>query len=219
MKKKVVFIALSIALVLSLCACDELLSKTSGPESSKSTESSQTEVSVKEESSESETEPSAVSEDDSSVDDESSEESEAELSDVSSETESSAESNVSEEPSNLDVSMVIYDKNGIKITYKGLENQYGITTSIKLLLENSNSEKYTVQTTDVSIDGFTYSTIMSTSIASNKKASDSVVILDSDFKENGTSYEKIKTAEIGFVIWGESNVLEQVKDTVTFTIQ
>lgn len=131
----------------------------------------------------------------------------------------SAESNVSEEPSDVDVSTVVYDKNGIKITYKGLENQYGITTSIKFLLENSNSEKYTVQTTDISIDGFTYSTIMSTSIAANKKASDSVVILDSDFKENGTSYEKIKTAEIGLVIWGESNVLDQIKDTVTFTIQ
>lgn len=130
----------------------------------------------------------------------------------------SAESNVSEEPSDVDVSTVVYDKNGIKITYKGLENQYGITTSIKFLLENSNSEKYTVQTTDISIDGFTYSTIMSTSIAANKKASDSVVILDSDFKENGTSYEKIKTAEIGLVIWGESNVLDQIKDTVTFTI-
>ncbi len=131
----------------------------------------------------------------------------------------SAESNVSEEPSDVDVSTVVYDKNGIKITYKGLENQYGITTSIKFLLENSNSEKYTVQTTDISIDGFTYSTIMSTSIAANKKASDSVVILDSDFKENGTSYEKIKTAEIGLVIWGESNILDQTKDTVTFTIQ
>lgn len=131
----------------------------------------------------------------------------------------SAESSVSEEPSDVDASTVVYDKNGIKITYKGLENQYGITTSIKFLLENSNSEKYTVQTTDISIDGFTYSTIMSTSIAANKKASDSVVILDSDFKENGTSYEKIKTAEIGLVIWGESNILDQTKDTVTFTIQ
>ena len=92
MKKKVVFIALSVALVLSLCACDELLAETSGTESSKNTESSQTDVSVKEESPESETDFSVVSEDDSSVNDENSEESEAELSDASSEMESSAES-------------------------------------------------------------------------------------------------------------------------------
>ena len=131
----------------------------------------------------------------------------------------SVESSTPAEASNVDVSKVVYDKNGIKITYKGLENNYGVTTKIKFLLENSNSETYTVQTTDVSIDGFTYGTIMSTSIAANKKASDSVVILDSDFKENGTSYEKIKTAEIGLVIWGESNIMEQTKDTVTFTIQ
>lgn len=92
MKKKVVFIALSVALVLSLCACDELLAETSGTESSKSTESSQTEVSIKEESSKSETDSSVVSEDDSSVNTESSEKSEAEISDVSSEPESSDES-------------------------------------------------------------------------------------------------------------------------------
>ena len=198
MKKKVMLIVLSVALVLSLCACNGLSAKKSSAKSQNSTETSQAEMSEEEESSE---------------------ESKDELSDASSKTEGSVESNASEEPSNVDASTVVYDKNGIKITYKGLENQYGVTTSIKFLLENSNSEKYTVQTTDVSIDGFTYSTIMSTSIAANKKATDSVVVLDSDLKENGTSYEEMKTAEISFVIWSESNVMEQIEDSVTFTIQ
>lgn len=122
MKKKVVFIALSVALVLSLCACDELLAETSGTESSKSTESSQTEVSVKEESSKSETDSSVVSEDDSSVNTESSEKSEAEISDVSSEPESSDESSAEAVPHRtgeyfVGVSDKSFENDGINISY------------------------------------------------------------------------------------------------------
>lgn len=122
MKKKVVFIALSVALVLSLCACDELLAETSGTESSKSTESSQTEVSVKEESSKSETDSSVVLEDDSSVNTESSEKSEAEISDVSSEPESSDESSAEAVPHRtgeyfVGVSDKSFENDGINISY------------------------------------------------------------------------------------------------------
>lgn len=137
-------------------------------------------------------------------------------SDISS---SSETSNSSSESSNVEISKVVYDKNGIKITYKGLENSYNITTKLNFLIENNNSETYTVQTTDVSIDGFTYSTLMSTKVASNKKATDSIVVLDSTLKENNTSYENIKEAEIGLTIWGESNVLDHIKDKISFTIQ
>ena len=133
---------------------------------------------------------------------------------------SSKKSQTSESESEItDTSKIVYDKNGIQITYKGIENSYGITTSLKFLIENNNSTKYTVQTADVTIDGFTYSTIMSASIAANKKTSDSIVIMDSDFEENGTSYDKIKTAEIDLTIWSDSNMLEHIKDTITFTIQ
>lgn len=118
-----------------------------------------------------------------------------------------------------DISKVVYDKNGIKITYKGIEDNYNVTTSIKFLVENSNSESYTVQTTDVTIDNYTMSTIMSTTVASGKKANDKISLLNSDLKDNGLSAGTIENAEIGIVIWSESDILNQTKDKITFSLK
>ncbi len=117
------------------------------------------------------------------------------------------------------VSKVVYDKDGIKITYKGTENNYNVTTSIKFLIENNNSEAYTIQTTDVTIDNYTMSTIMSTTVAAGKKANDKISLLNSDLKENGLSADTITNAEIGLVIWSESNILDQTKDKITFSLR
>ncbi len=114
---------------------------------------------------------------------------------------------------------LVYNDHGIKITYKGIENKYGITTSINLLIENNNSEKYTVQTTSVTIDDYTMSTIMSTSVAAGKKANDSITVLDSDMEKNGQTYDTILKAEVEIVIWGESDILDQTKDSFTIRLK
>ncbi len=117
-----------------------------------------------------------------------------------------------------EISNIIYDKNGIKITYKGLEKEY-ISTSLKFLIENSNNEKYTVQTTDISIDGYTMGTIMSASVSPGKKTNDTISLLDSYIKDNGLSVDTISEAEMDITIWSDSDILNHQKETVSFKLR
>ncbi len=123
-----------------------------------------------------------------------------------------------EASSTEEISSVIYDKNGIKITYKGLEKEF-ISTSLKFLIENSNSEKYTIQTTDITIDDYTMGTIMSASVSPGKKTNDTITLLNSDIKDNGLSVDTISEAEMDITIWSESNILDQQKETVSFKLR
>ena len=117
-----------------------------------------------------------------------------------------------------EISDVIYDKNGIKITYKGLEKEY-ISVSLKFLIENSNAEKYTVQTTDITIDDYTMGTIMSASVSPGKKTNDTITLLNSDIKDNGLSVDTISEAEMDITIWSESDLLNHQKETVSFKLR
>lgn len=138
---------------------------------------------------------------------------------LTSQNEGNTAQSTSDNSENKGVSKVVYNKNGIKITYKGIENSYNITTSIKFLIENNNSESYTVQTTDVTLDNYTMSTIMSTTVAAGKKSNDDISVLASDLKDCGLSSDTISSAEIGLVIWGESDILNQTKDKITFSLR
>ena len=117
-----------------------------------------------------------------------------------------------------EISNVIYDKDGIKITYKGLEKEF-ISTSLKFLIENANSEKYTIQTTDITIDGYTMGTIMSASVSPGKKTNDTITLLASNLKDNGLSVDTISEAEMDITIWSESDILNHQKETVSFKLR
>lgn len=130
--------------------------------------------------------------------------------------ETSKEISLDSSEKNSDISKVIYNKNGIKITYTGVEKS-ALFTEIRLLFENSNNEKYTVNLDDVSIDGYTYSCLMYTPIAANKKATDSISILNSYLEDNNTSYKSIKTVEAKLEIMNES--YHTIDDSITFTLQ
>ncbi len=117
-----------------------------------------------------------------------------------------------------EISNVIYDKDGIKITYKGLEKEY-VSVSLKLLIENNNSEKYTVQATDITIDGYTMGTLMSASVSPGKKTNDTITLLNSYLKDNGLSADTISEAEMDVTIWSESNILDHQKETLSFHLR
>ena len=139
---------------------------------------------------------------------------------VSSEEKASVqESEKSQIVSNTEeISNIIYDKDGIKITYKGLEKEF-ISTSLKFLIENANSEKYTIQTTDITIDNYTMGTIMSASVSPGKKTNDTITLLDSDLKDNGLSADTISEAEMDITIWSESDILDHQKETISFKLK
>ncbi|MEA4895788.1 MAG: stalk domain-containing protein [Oscillospiraceae bacterium] len=73
---------------------------------------------------------------------------------------------------------IIYENNGIKITYLGIaERKYG-GEEVKLYIENSSEKNYTVQTDDESVNGIMTDSIFSCDVAAGKSAYDSIEFPD-----------------------------------------
>ena len=93
---------------------------------------------------------------------------------------------------------IIFDNNGIKITYKGIESDW-IGQVVKLKIENTSEKDYTVQVRDVSVNGYMIDPIFSCDIKSGKTANDKISFLESDFEEN--NIEKIDNIELYFHVF------------------
>ena len=91
---------------------------------------------------------------------------------------------------------VIYDKDGIKITYTGLtyDSKYNLAKhGIGLKIENNTSKKYTVQIRDLSVNNIMADDIFSCDVAAGKVAIDSIGIEDSSIEVTG-----VPTNELSF---------------------
>lgn len=93
---------------------------------------------------------------------------------------------------------VIYEKNGIKITYNGTSNG-SFFTSFNLLIENNSNIAITVQVRDESINGYMMDGIMSEDVQPGKKANAELSFLNSSLEENGIS--SIESVEFSFHIY------------------
>lgn len=85
-------------------------------------------------------------------------------------------------------SQVIYDNNGIKITYKGLSKSTILsrsTVEFNLLIENNTNKDYTVQVRNFSINGYMVESIFSPSVAAGKKINDAITVHDETLTDNG----------------------------------
>ncbi len=109
---------------------------------------------------------------------------------------------------------LLVDKNGVKITYTGISSA---GNEIQLLIENSSSKTYMIQTRDLSINGYMIDGIMSENVAPGKKANTSIKVLQSYLTKNNIT--KIETVELRFSIinaedWGDSSESDVVKIAV-----
>lgn len=93
---------------------------------------------------------------------------------------------------------VVVDEAGIKITATGLENGF-MGPEIKFLIENNSAEDLTVQTRDVSVNGYMVDTFMSADVAAGKKNNDGMSITTSSLDECGI--ENIADVEFSFHIF------------------
>ena len=82
---------------------------------------------------------------------------------------------------------VILDKNGIKITAKGLDKDGFLGTKVKLLIENESGKDITVQARNVSVNGYMASASMSAAVVNGKKANDDLFIMSSSLEKAGIS--------------------------------
>lgn len=110
---------------------------------------------------------------------------------------------------------LVYEENDIKIVVKGVTDDSFMGSDIVLYMENNSDRFVTVQTRDVSINGFMVNPIFSCEIAPGKHAVDTITILSSELEENGIS--KIETAELSFHIF-ESGSFEAIQDSNTITV-
>lgn len=90
---------------------------------------------------------------------------------------------------------VLFDNNGIKITYTGMSSSY-LGPQIKLRIENNSDIEFTVQTRNCAVNGYMIDPVMSCDVGSGKKANTSMTFMDSYLEENGIT--TIESVELNF---------------------
>ena len=113
---------------------------------------------------------------------------------------------------------VLYDENGIRLIVKGLaENSSIFGPSIMVYIENNSDKNITVQTRDVSLNGFMLSPVFSSDVAIGKHAVDAITFLSSELEENDIT--TIENAELSFHIFdaaGWDTIVDTEPIIITF---
>lgn len=115
-----------------------------------------------------------------------------------------------------DSGKLAYEGNNVKIVVKGLsEDESFFGPSIVVYIENTGDKDITVQTRDVSINGFMVDTMFSCDVVSGKHAVDSITFMESDLMENEIT--AIKDVELSFHVFDMSD-WETITDTEIINI-
>ncbi len=93
---------------------------------------------------------------------------------------------------------VLLEDSGIKIKYQGISDDSIFGKDILLYIENTSSENLTIQSENLSINGFMVDSIFSCDISAGKAAYDGITLMSSDLEENEIT--DIEEIELSFVI-------------------
>ncbi|MGN0624898.1 MAG: hypothetical protein ACI4I8_01360 [Oscillospiraceae bacterium] len=109
-----------------------------------------------------------------------------------------------------------YEGNGIKIVVKGLaEDESIFGPSIVVYIENNSDKDVTVQTRDVSINGFMVDAMFSCDVVAGKRAVDTITFMESDLEENEIT--AIEDVELSFHVFNMAE-WETIVDTEVVNI-
>lgn len=114
-----------------------------------------------------------------------------------------------------DSGSLAYDGNNVKIIVKGATEDSILGPGITVYIENNGEQDITVQTRDISINGFMVDAIFSCDVCAGKRAVDSITFLSSDLEENEIA--QIETVELSFHIF-DASAWETIVDTDAVTI-
>ena len=93
-----------------------------------------------------------------------------------------------------------YEGNGIKVVIKGLAEDDSIFgPSIVTYIENTGDKDVTVQTRDVSVNGFMVEAVFSCDVVAGKRAVDTITFMESDLEQNGIT--TIENVELSFHVF------------------
>lgn len=109
-----------------------------------------------------------------------------------------------------------YEGNGVKIVVKGLaEDESIFGPSIVVYIENTGDKDVTVQTRDVSINGFMVDAMFSCDVVAGKRAVDTITFMESDLEENEIT--AIEDVELSFHVFDMAE-WETIIDTEVVSI-
>ena len=109
-----------------------------------------------------------------------------------------------------------YEGNGVKIVVKGLQEDDGFFgPSIVVYVENTSGQSVTVQTRDISINGFMVDPMFSCEVSAGKRAVDTITFMETDLEENEIA--SIENVELSFHIF-ETDGWDTIVDTEIVTI-
>lgn len=111
--------------------------------------------------------------------------------------------------------IIMYDDNGIEVMVKGLDEDSFFGPCVKVYIANNTDQDITIQTRNVSINGFMVDPLFSTDVLSGKHAISGITFLTSELEENEIT--EIKTLELNLHIF-DSTSWETILDTDTITI-
>ena len=117
-----------------------------------------------------------------------------------------------------DAGMELYNKDGIKIVGKTVDENSFWGTAILLYCENTSGKNVGISVDDMSINGFMMSPFFTTTVYDGKKSIDEITVFSSDLEENGI--EKIEEVELKFHIY-DSDSYQTIADSdpITFSAQ
>lgn len=99
-----------------------------------------------------------------------------------------------------DSGYLAYEGNGVKITIKGLAENHSIFgPSIIAYIENTSDKNITVQTRNVSVNGYMVDATFSSDVMSGKHAVDAITFMSSDLEKNGIT--AIENVDLSFHIF------------------
>lgn len=111
---------------------------------------------------------------------------------------------------------VAYEADGIKIVVKGLDKDDFLGSSIVVYIENHTEQNITVQTNDVSINGFMIDPIFSSEVLAGRHAVSNITFLTDELAGNGITL--IDQVELSFGIF-DTDSWNDIVDTSPVTIK
>lgn len=114
--------------------------------------------------------------------------------------------------------IVLYEENGLKISYKGLtSDEYFGDLDINLFIENNCGQDITVQCRDFYINDFETEEAFSCDLANGKKANDKISVWKSDLENNNLTIDNIEKIEFSFHVTNEES-WDTIVDSPVITI-
>lgn len=111
---------------------------------------------------------------------------------------------------------VLYNNGGIKIVGKYVNDSDFWGSAVLFYIENSSGKNVSIQTENVSINGFTFdAALFSSTVYDGKKAYDKMTLMSSELKENGI--ESVNEISLKFKIFDPDTFKDIAKsDEITF---